>query len=261
MNNPMSEQERKLDAAEYVIGTLSSVERVAFEASIESDASTKADLHFWERVFGSLNASVAPEAPDEKVWDRIEKELQEMETSPLAQSVTTPSQSMASAANDNILQKMARSRSRWRFGAIAATVAALGLGAYIYNNNLIPTVDQPAQQATVLDGKGYVAVVNANGDQPSLIVNVDGKTGFVTVRSVGVSRPDGKSLEVWYVPQGEKGVSVGLVGESNIDLKNVTVKPGDLFAVSLEPQGGSPTDTATGPVLYTGKLIEDTEPR
>ena len=78
MNNPMSEQERKLDAAEYVIGTLSSVERVAFEASIDSDASTKADVHFWERVFGSLNASVAPEAPDEKVWERIEKELQEM---------------------------------------------------------------------------------------------------------------------------------------------------------------------------------------
>ncbi len=28
-----------------------------------------------------------------------------------------------------------------------------------------------------------------------------------------------------------------------------------VFAVSLEPEGGSPTGQPTGPVLYTGKLV------
>jgi anti-sigma-K factor RskA len=28
-----------------------------------------------------------------------------------------------------------------------------------------------------------------------------------------------------------------------------------VFAVSLEPEGGSPTGQPTGPVLFTGKLI------
>jgi anti-sigma-K factor RskA len=28
------------------------------------------------------------------------------------------------------------------------------------------------------------------------------------------------------------------------------------FAVSLEPQGGSPTGTPTGPVLFSGKLVQ-----
>jgi anti-sigma-K factor RskA len=28
-----------------------------------------------------------------------------------------------------------------------------------------------------------------------------------------------------------------------------------LFAVSLEPEGGSPTGQATGPVMFTGKLV------
>ncbi|MER8170592.1 anti-sigma factor domain-containing protein, partial [Acinetobacter baumannii] len=28
-----------------------------------------------------------------------------------------------------------------------------------------------------------------------------------------------------------------------------------VFAISLEPQGGSPTGAPTGPVLYTGKLV------
>ena len=28
-----------------------------------------------------------------------------------------------------------------------------------------------------------------------------------------------------------------------------------VFAVSLEPQGGSPTSQPTGPVMFTGKLV------
>ena len=100
-------------------------------------------------------------------------------------------------------------------------------------------------------------MVNANGDQPSLVVSVNAETGEVTVRSVGVQRPDGKSLELWYVPEGQKAVSVGLVGEGGIDLKDIKAKDGDLLAISLEPSGGSPTGTATGPVIYTGKLIEN----
>ena len=32
------------------------------------------------------------------------------------------------------------------------------------------------------------------------------------------------------------------------------------FAVSLEPEGGSPTGTATGPVLFSGKLLEAVPP-
>jgi anti-sigma-K factor RskA len=30
------------------------------------------------------------------------------------------------------------------------------------------------------------------------------------------------------------------------------------YAVSLEPEGGSPSGAPTGPVLYTGKLIQAT---
>jgi anti-sigma-K factor RskA len=32
------------------------------------------------------------------------------------------------------------------------------------------------------------------------------------------------------------------------------------YAISLEPEGGSPTGAPTGPVLYTGKLIQTTPP-
>ncbi|MEM9734748.1 MAG: anti-sigma factor, partial [Pseudomonadota bacterium] len=104
-------------------------------------------------------------------------------------------------------------------------------------------------------GQQFVAVVNANGDQPSLLVNVDVKTGDISVRSLGIERPADKSLELWYVPEGQTPVSIGLVGEGEIDLKDLKASGGDLLAVSLEPKGGSPTGTATGPVIYTGKLV------
>ena len=265
----MSEQERKLDAAEYVIGTLSAVERSAFEASIESDSTTREHVLFWERTFGSLNASVSPEAPPDELWGRIEAALAK-ETGEdgkaakvdLPGSSTKPS-SVAVAANDNVADRLRRSVSRWRFGAIAASIAAIALGAYIVNspiNPLAPPAEQLAQQGG-LGSNEYIAVVNANGDQPSLVINIDAATGNVTVRSVGVERPEGKSLELWYVPEGQTPVSVGLVGEGGIDLKGIQAKDGDLLAISLEPSGGSPEEQATGPVIYTGKLIANVNPK
>ncbi|MEO0546516.1 MAG: anti-sigma factor [Pseudomonadota bacterium] len=293
----MSRQERELDAAEYVIGTLSGVERRAFEASIANDSDTRRDVRFWERAFGALNASVAPAAAPDNMFARIETELFS-ETSAagtagaaamaagvsktaLASSDTSTSEALdaggtdhpapKAAANDNLLASLQRSRGRWRFGAVAATVAALGLGGFLANERYgfvdlpgvgapTPVAENTAPAPSGLTGSQYVAVVNAAGDQPSLIVTVNPQTGDVSVRSLGVDRPDGKSLELWYVPEGQTAVSVGLVGEGQIDLKDITAKDGDLLAISLEPQGGSPTGTATGPVIYTGKLIKDPTP-
>lgn len=258
----MSSQENKLDAAEYVIGTLSVAERTAFEASIESDADTREDVLFWERAFGSLNASVAPEAPPEDMWARIEKSLSDgMQTADAALPLRSAAQPMA--ANDNVAEKLRRSVARWRMGAIAASVAAIGLGVFILNGPNNPFLPQEAPVVADLGTKEYIAVVNANGDQPSLVVNIDAQTGEVTVRSIGVERPDGKSLEVWYVPDGEltKAVSVGLVGEGEIDLKDIMAKDGDVLAISVEPPGGSPIEKATGDIIYTGTLIENVNPK
>jgi anti-sigma-K factor RskA len=32
------------------------------------------------------------------------------------------------------------------------------------------------------------------------------------------------------------------------------------YAVTVEPEGGSPTGAATGPIVFTGKLIETVPP-
>ena len=45
-------------------------------------------------------------------------------------------------------------------------------------------------------------------------------------------------------------IPAGQLGKIDPATLNETV-----FAISLEPQGGSPTGAPTGPVLYTGKLV------
>jgi len=248
----MSRQERKLDAAEYVIGTLSSVERHAFEASIENNADTRADVQFWERAFGALNASISPEIPPKTIWARIEGALPAQGFDD-AKSVGSDPKNPISVV-ENALPKLKRSRGRWRMGAIAASLAALGLGGFIANERykFIPASTNGNQSA-----KEFTAVVNAEGGQPSLIVNVNAKTGEVSVRSMGITPPEGKSLELWFVAEGQKPVSVGLVGEGPMDFKGAVAKGGETLAISVEPRGGSPIGKSTGPVIYRGKLTEN----
>ena len=56
--------------------------------------------------------------------------------------------------------------------------------------------------------------------------------------------------------------SLGLVGQNEFTLASqlTTYEPTTIsdavYAISLEPTGGSPTGQPTGPVLWTSKLIE-----
>jgi anti-sigma-K factor RskA len=72
----------------------------------------------------------------------------------------------------------------------------------------------------------------------------------------------GKSLQLWAIPKSGPPVSLGLVStEEKGMLKLVSVADQSLaqipaLAVSLEPQGGSPTGLPTGPILFSGPCIK-----
>jgi anti-sigma-K factor RskA len=105
----------------------------------------------------------------------------------------------------------------WRSLAIAATAAAVGLALYI------------AAVPGRIPAPAVVAVLAGHGAAP----------GWVAVS--GPPRPLG------LLPQ--------QAGESLVLRSAQLPPPGGVLAVSLEPPGGSPTGTATGPVLYQGKIL------
>ncbi|MBN9026544.1 MAG: anti-sigma factor, partial [Rhizobiales bacterium] len=102
----------------------------------------------------------------------------------------------------------------------------------------------------------YVAVLNGDGGKPAFVASVDTASGTIRLRRVGAAPPPDKSFELWQVPAEGPTVSMG-VADNISDLRpmNVSLKPGEKLAISVEPKGGSPTGQATGPVVFVGDLL------
>ena len=233
--------EKHLDAAEYVIGTLTPAERAAFDARLEEGGDESRDVAYWTAIMARVSAFLSPVEPPKTIWPRIERQIGTAD-----EPVRTTNNEVSPVVVE--LAQARASRTRWRFAAIAATLVAALLGGWMASEQM--------QADPGLGDRSYVAVVRANADQPALVVQVDPATGVVTVRSLALSAPEGKSLELWHIPEGGKAVSAGLVETAQFSIKDVEASPGDLFAISVEPVGGAPDGVATGPVVYTGTLQE-----
>ncbi|HYP57890.1 MAG TPA: anti-sigma factor [Beijerinckia sp.] len=230
-----------IDAAEYVLGTLSAEERAAFAALVARDASARQALHAWEARLAPLNAAVPEIAPPPAVWDAIEASLDNLPRFTVLEG---------GQAADITIAKLQRSRARWRGGALAAGALAASLAFLVTDRALLHAPQQP---------KSYIAAVNRGGDQPALIVRVDLATGNVFVRPVAAEVPSGKSLELWYIGEGKAPKSMGLIDKDPLKMPvpgGATVDKAT-FAVTVEPQGGSPTGGPTGPIVYSGQLIQE----
>ena len=113
----------------------------------------------------------------------------------------------------------------------------------------------------------FVAVLQKDEFSPAFLLTLDLQKKTVTVRAVGAEPQAGKSYELWLVSEKyATPQSLGLIGEQQFTVRQALGKydAGTInratYAVSLEPQGGSKTGVPTGPVLYSGKLMQATPP-
>jgi anti-sigma-K factor RskA len=111
--------------------------------------------------------------------------------------------------------------------------------------------------------RNLVAVLQKDAQSPAFLVSVDVDNKLMTVRPVAAEHQSGKSFELWIIHDSlGKPRSLGVVDDPSV------IRPAQLaaydksviesatLAISLEPEGGSPTGDPTGPVLYAGKMIE-----
>ncbi len=204
----MMGKERDLDAAERALGTL---------PRKGENARTRREREAWELRLAALLRPIESVAPPPGMFARISERLAHTETC-------------------QTLGKTRRSARRWKGIAVVASLAMVGLSLA-----LLAPRSAPEHEAT-----RYVAIVTADeGGAPGMIVQFDTGTGIATIVPVIPDAPNGNVYQMWHVPAGSsKPVSIGLMPDKpgHMDVK---IGLGDLFGISIEPPGGSPTGQPT----------------
>jgi anti-sigma-K factor RskA len=256
-------------AAEYVLGTLDGAEREQAEALIASDPDFAARVGQWERRLGELHALAAGVEPAPAVWEAIKAKLPEMpQTTPLRlPELPRPPGNVA-----DLLARVARFRMVAAANGAMAAALALFVVTSAVAPTLLPDALRPKPRVIVQMAEGppppprYVAVLQRDATAPAFIVTVDIAARSLTVRRVSAEREPGKSYELWLVSNKFPAPrSLGLVGgEFTQSASLVAYDPATIsdasFAVSLEPEGGSPTGAPSN-VLFAGKLVESVPPQ
>jgi len=230
-------------AAEYVLGTLDSGARTDFERRLATDEQAKRAVQDWSIRLSPLAGAVEGTAPPASLWEKIEKQLQEP-------GIPAPGRPAAAfPANDNLAGDLRRAASAWRRAFIAASAVAASLALFVAYREF-PVRGEP-------DGI-YIAAVNRGGGGPALIVTADPASKTALVIPVSVEIPPGRSLELWFIGSGGKPKPMGLIRPQ---MERLALPAGAriekaTLAVSVEPEGGSPKDEPTGPVIYSGQLTK-----
>ena len=274
-------------AAEYALGTLDADERTQVETMMAVDKEFTAIVQAWEFRLGVLNQMVGSVEPRPIVWENIRNAIGHAEPQAPLVLPETPPPPVAAASeaapapvvdNSNVIQLTGRAR-RWRnvasfTSAIAAALLVM-MAMQVYQPDLLPDGIRPKPRTQVVEvqtpappaAAQYVALLQKDAGSPAFILTVDAATKNFTVRKVGAQPEAGKSFELWVVSDKlQRPRSLGLIGGSDFTARPVlSGYDSDLvnqatYAVSLEPEGGSPTGAPTGPIVYTGKLIETVPP-
>ncbi|WP_349017687.1 anti-sigma factor [Rhizobium sp. 32-5/1] len=141
-------------------------------------------------------------------------------------------------ANDN-------SEGRWRRAALAGMAAslllALGLGFSL--------IMRPEPQV--------VAVLVNDAGEPLVLVEDFGNASARITPLAEFAVPEGRVMQVWTLPSKEMGpVSLGLLPRSETMTLDGPELPrpqeAQLYEITLEQAGGSPTGRPTGPILVKG---------
>jgi anti-sigma-K factor RskA len=230
------DEEREALAAEYVLGTLSAGERADMVFRLRADPELKRAVETWENRLAPLNDTAKPIAPPEGLEARIDRRI-------------------AGLSKDRgQVAQLHRQLRGWQTVSLITGAVAATLAAFIIARPPLPGIPAAASGQ-------YVALLQPEGQGPAFVASVDLDRGVISVRRVAAPQQSGKSFELWALGGGrDKPQSLGVI-DASLKIPATRLGPSaekiadTVFAVSLEPEGGSPTGQPTGPVLFTGKLI------
>jgi anti-sigma-K factor RskA len=226
-------------AGEYVLGTLDTAERASVAARRLREPALDAAIQDWERRLAPLDEGAPAMEPPDGLFTRIEAAL------------AIPGQGSGGAE----IVELARRLRRWRTAAFAGGALAAALAIGIVAQDML-------RQA---EPSNFVAVLQKDAASPAFLVEVDLNSRLMTVRPVAAERQAGKSYELWMIHD-KLGPpkSLGVIADQGFTVRpalagyDPAVVENATYAVTLEPEGGSPTGAPTSAPLWTGKLVRAT---
>ncbi len=214
-------------AGEYALGLLDPAGRAAVERRASQEPDFAARLTFWRNEFSAFDEAYEPVQPPNHLFQKIEKRLHGTEGPSWWSDLAF-----------------------WRSLALGVTSALVILIAVTVNELALPPA---VQMVTVLESE--------EGGLNSVVL-YDPLSSTLRVTVLDTPAGNGSDAELWLVREAGAPVSLGILPRSGRlertirEELHVLVRPGATFAVSLEPEGGSPTGEVSGPVIATGRLAE-----
>lgn len=232
---------RELLAGEYVLGTMPPRARARFERLMRWDAGLRRLVGEWETHFAPVDAATEAEAPPARVWQGI---LAQLPPSPTPTPTPTPPTAAAAAEPFSLWRSLVLWRGLAAGGFALAAMLALYVGVFLPQPGAPPAV---------------VAILNGKDGKPAWIATAGPKPGEIAIAALA-PQPlgDKHSFELWGIAGGPPKPLGILAPEPNRRLVLPLAQlpaAGGVLAVSLEPEGGSPTGSPTGPVLYQGEVL------
>jgi len=279
-----------LDADERAQVELTMAANHDFQALVESWERRLAVLHqmvgpiepppeVWERIriaaglapaqpiLQLTTAAAGPEAPPASPESTLGEPV-------AAEAPSEPASTGLSPESKRVVYFAVRAKL-WRWGALGASAMAASflaiIVAQLFEPEILPPPLRPAVRTQIVKvatppppmPAQYVALLQSSASSPAFILTVDSGSKKFTVRKVGASQEPGKSYELWLVSDKlQRPRSLGVIGGNDFTTRAALASFDDdtmhkaTYAVTLEPEGGSPTGVATGPIVFTGKLME-----
>ncbi len=236
-----------VQAAEYVLGTMSPEDRAAFDARLRAEPALVEEVRAWEVYFATMaEVEVEGVVPPAHVQRAIEAKL-----------FGAPERTV-NAATQTLWERV----SFWRGAAFASSaVAIFALGVAVLPYLEPGAVPNGPTAPGIPDGTILMThLIPTENSTLGLAVTRE-PSGQLQVRRVAGEMSAGRAQELWLIVGESAPLSLGLLNEDAL----TTIAPdpevarlfeaGAALAISDEPPGGSPTGAPTGEILALGTLV------
>lgn len=242
----LNHQELRELVSIYALGATDAEESIMVESHLEGCAECREDLSEAMDATALLALSVPPVEPPDHLRAAIVRAAgvdRELRGMPGPARTATPA---STTTPESIGARIARLLTPARAlagAALACAIVATGVAVSERGSG----TSSELQAALQAPNAQVLQLSAANGSAARVVTAPGRKPVFIgTMAAV----PGGRTYQLWAIPAGGKPVSLGLLGSGKVTRAVTNVPGAPIFAVTIEPAGGSAQPTSS-PIMAT----------